>query len=291
MKKSLAILLTTIGLTSGVFASPFDGFYVGAAAGAAFTQTKLSGDTSGQYLDFSGTIQQIQDSSPSQLYKNSVLGDIYLGYGHQLGQTPLYLGAEIFGDLANRSMSINQTNAATPVVDVPPPFPPRLFISANLVTNANVKLNSGEFGVDLRPGILFGQNTLLSALVGIAFNKLQISTNSTEIVNYNPIVLPPGTPSTYVSTLNSATSKNVAALQLGGKLEEHFNNHWSLSADYIYTDYGKISINAVGNINTLFTPPNDLYINAFKTNASASLHSNTVMLGLNYYFSGNQEAA
>ena len=287
MKKRLAILLSTIGLTSAAFAVPvtsFNGFYAGAGIGGTFTQAELSGATDSLYSPGFFLIENI-NPLPSDLRRDSFTGNIHLGYGHQLGQSPLYLGAEVFGDFANREMNNTQVNLSN--INVIFVSPPTAFASNTISTTTQVKLNTGEFGVDLHPGILLDQNTLLSGIVGVAFNKLQINSNNSQVTAFNPdfIELPAIT-----STFQSSASKNVAGLRLGGEVQERFNNHWGLSADYIYTDYGKINTSAVGDLDLSSLQPGLVFPNTFTANASARVHTDTVMLGLDYYFSGSQEA-
>jgi hypothetical protein len=291
MKKPLVILLYTFGITSAAFASSFDGFYTGAAIGGSFTHAHLSGAANPQYSDSSlNFLNSVTLSLPVDLHKNSVAGDIHIGYGHQLGQSPLYLGAEVFGDFVDRQMNNTQNNMINEYQTNPFPTPFTHELINNVSTTTDVKLNIAEFGVDLHPGVLLGQNTLLSAIVGVAFNKLQLSSNNMQVTTRNPVFFPSSPINT--STLLASTSKNVAALRLGGEVKEHFNNHWALNADYIYMDYGKISTNALGTINTIDAHSNPTVLpNAFTTNASANVTSNTVMLGLDYYFTANSVTA
>jgi opacity protein-like surface antigen len=280
MKKSLAILLSTISLSSAAFANSFDGFYAGADVGGTLTKARLSGSVNSEVLSFSNVFALEMNALPSDLDQSSVIGDIHLGYGHQLGKTPVYIGAEVFGDFANRKMNTSKTNSEMNIFT-----PNTSFDTATLSTTIQSKLNTAEFGVDLHPGILLGQNTLLSAIVGVAFNKLQLNSNNVQTVVFNPIFSVPNT----TNTLQASSSKNVAALRLGGELEQHFGNHWSLRAEYIYTDYGKISASAQGTVAPLAGAPVPTP-NAFNTNINTNVTSNTVMLGLNYYFCGNQAA-
>ena len=313
MKKSLAILLSTIGLTSTAFASPFDGFYAGADAGGIFTKTNVSGTTTLQsdatqnnpvypyWLSVNNGTQELTSNS----HKILPTGDIHIGYGQQLGQTLFYMGAELFANFAERNTNITQVDTnglnssypgdwfsgfnagAVPTV-----------VSSNLTTALNVKSNSGEFGLDLHPGILLGQHALLTAILGIAVNKLQVADNTTSTVYYVPTTNLPFPPFDaavpFTNNLQISGSKNATALRLGGELEEHIGNHWALSAEYIYTNYGKISLSqtttSTNNIYDTMPIINPSQItNTLTTNVSAGVSNNTVMLGVNYYFSADKE--
>jgi outer membrane immunogenic protein len=83
-------------------------------------------------------------------------------------------------------------------------------------------------------------------------------------------------PGTSSGTESSTASGTKAGYALGGGLEYAFMNHWSVKAEYLYLNFGNVTVTdqvvfgGVANGNTF-------------TN-SANLHANIARLGVNYKF-------
>lgn len=281
--KRLFLLLSAVSFSSVSLAtlSPFDGFYVGVAGGGVQTATDVQHNASAAYYFSSNpnTFGVINNSFSTKVHQNSGIGALYLGYGQKLGQSPLYFGIDIFGDTAQHDFTVSQGNnffAADKNGN-----------SYNISLGGTVKteLNSGEYGIDARPGVLLNQNTLLYGRVGAAFNRLQVNATDTHNLAYINVNFQPQFGTTATTTLATGDSKNVTGLRLGVGLEERWGNHFAVNADYIYTNYGKINLSGLGSTNQPrgFDPA--AIPNSFHTNTILSdVTSQAVMIGVAYYF-------
>lgn len=255
----------------------FGGFYVGASTGATQTMEDLDSLTTATYVQQFTVPNSILKNSltPDNLRSNDAMGSVDIGFGVQ--RAPMYIAAEIFSNVGGKR-EINATHQANYAQIDPTSVP----INANLNSTTKVQLNAAEYGIDVLPGFLVGQNMLIYGRAGISFNKLEINNNNTfTFVNnaLNPHV-------TNISTLNTAASKNVEGFRLGVGVAEKINPHFAVHADYIYTDYGRINTSGVGSTtSTDIAGTTNVVPNGFINNASADITSQALMAGVNYYFS------
>ena len=188
-------------------------------------------------------------------------GALYLGYGRFINNTSLFVAAEIAGSLAQHKTTLHN-------------FANHQFTSAfqdSLATSSTVTLNSGEFDFDLRPGFLMDTRTMLYGRVGGALNQLTLNTKN----NFS-FTTPP---TTYDSPLSQHKNKNVVGIRLGAGIERSVKQNLSITADYIYTYYGKVSTSGVAN-----TQDPVVVTNGLIGRSSASLFTQAAMLGVKYYF-------
>jgi outer membrane immunogenic protein len=122
------------------------------------------------------------------------------------------------------------------------------------------------FTARARLGFLVANNVLVYGTGGLALADLKYTHTFVEGVF-------PGTSS---GTESSTASGTKAGYALGGGLEYAFMNHWSVKAEYLYLNFGNVTVTdqvvfgGVANGNTF-------------TN-SANLHANIARLGVNYKF-------
>lgn len=170
-----------------------------------------------------------------------------------------------FGNLARHSASL----ATASLTNVSTLSSPSLFTST-ITQQTSVSANSGEIGLDLKPGALLSDDLLLYRRIGVAFNRLNIATNT--ISTRSDIE---------TTTFASASqSKNVTGLRLGIGMEHKITKYLSLTGDYIYTDYGSISTRA-GGVNSSM---DGTTIAVVGNTVSGSLRSHAIMIGLTYHF-------
>jgi opacity protein-like surface antigen len=267
------LALTISCLSSSLFAhynSPFDGFYVGAAAGGSWTNVNQDQVIDGIFnslpadIDFEVNLP-LQIDGPNSLKTDpSFKGALYAGYGQSWDIW--YLGAEIFVDLANYKnrngveLDLNNT------------------VDENVVFefqgDTHSKLRSFQYGVDLRPGVIVTPDTMLYGRVGVAASRLNLNTNAVFAGNdASDDIL-------WDLMLPLATAKNVAALRLGAGLEQNIGPNINFRFDYIYTYYGRASVG--GATQQLIPAIGGNVILNLASNTSVKAYNNTVMLGLTY---------
>ncbi len=247
----------------------FDGFYVGASVGGTTTsvnQTKIVNSLAfGPGGDLDSILFQHQDGPIALKTNNSFKGALYAGYGQCWDYW--YLGAEIFADVAQYKNldAVELDDALTIDVD------PTLF--GIIQSDTHTKLRNYQFGVDLRPGILLTPASMLYGRVGVAFSNLHLNTNAIFAANSPPSAAG----ESWDLLLPLSVEKDVAALRLGGGLEQHVCPRFNVRLDYIFTYYGKAGI--AGEIDQTLAS-GDLF--ALGTDTSVKVYNNTLMLGLSY---------
>ena len=265
---------SALGLPAHAAFSPtanFNGFYAGVNAGGLFSEGKLNTKQSMSFIEPNSSpfVNRIFSTShAASPYKDSLAGDIHVGYGHALGQSPFYLGAEVFGNLTDHNLNLSSADFMGE--DAQGPF------NVSAMQSIKIKLNNAEYGVDVRPGLLITPSTLFFARVGVAFNEVRVNTNSNVTINNLD------TGNVRTTTLPANVNKHIEALRLGGGIEERIGSHWGVSANYIYTDYGNINLSAKTNT---INDTGSLQTGGFTTYTSARhLISQAAMFGVNYYF-------
>jgi opacity protein-like surface antigen len=277
----LLSLSSTLTLPAYAFLNPsanFNGFYAGISGGGLTTEGQLSANQSITFFRPTSIPQRtptriLSVTHAADLRDDSWIGDIHLGYGHALG--PVYIGADVFANWANRDLQTSYINSMNEFVA--PGFNDSFSVTAN--QNIKAYLNDVEYGVDLRPGIFLTSTTLLFGDIGAAFNSIHLNSNSLVTINNLRINTTATTP------LASNVKKNITSLRLGGGIEERIGAHWGVSADYIYTDYGNINVSGITNTNNNTTPLTPSTPNGFTAQAQTKdIISQAAMLGVNYYF-------
>ncbi len=262
--------------------SPFDGFYAGINAGAAFTTGKISNTSSATFINLFDNNNQLASSQSVNVASTQGGGSIFAGYGQMLGCSSFYLAGEIFGNTYQRESTLRDY-AFHAEPDDDEDF-------ESLTTRTKANLNNGEFGIDLRPGVLLlGNHTLLYGRVGVAFNKLHLNSDN----DFSFTFLGSDPPITTDSFLSESQTKSVSALRLGLGLESYICKNLALTVDYIYTSYGKINASNTGDVTTvieggptLAQSSSDTFVvsDGLVNQSSANLNTQTVTLGIKYYF-------
>lgn len=253
---SLVVLAAT--LPTLVFANQvLNGPYIGFALGGMQTQTNTQTQSDGQvvvpgYGTFEGTNANDLESSGS-----SAMAALRFGYGQGLGTTPLYLGGEIFGSVAERE-SETSTSYREEASSWFFPWPGYIEYGHKETT---LKMKDAEFGFDLRPGVFLSPTTLLYGRVGGAQNEMTLET----------------TPSAF-SDVSYSNTEDVIGVRLGFGLETAISPKWSLNFDYIYTDYGDITADFSPTLSDEFTGEEELL-----TETSADVINQSILFGFNYY--------
>lgn len=278
--------LVAVGLSAPActFAVPnnpsFNGYYGGVMVGELRTESKISNQATSTFESGSDFIFDITESvlgysqSDVKVHNYKGIGEIYLGFGHFIGNSNFYLAGEIFGNWANRHNDLNNWVFSTAEETTR---------SQSIAATTSIKLRHNEYGIDVRPGYLMDTNTLLYGRFGLAFNKMSNETSNTFSFADQDF----GVQSS--STLFQANKKSVTGVRLGVGLERKVTDTLAITADYIYTYYGKVSTTGVRNTTTFGEDEGGEIVaitnlDGLQASSSARISTQAAMLGIKYYF-------
>ena len=278
------VAIFAIGLSAPAYAlsaaSSFNGYYGGATGGLLRTESKISASATSTFESRFDDDNQIAYSQNNiRIHHYTVTGAVYLGFGHFINDSKFYLAGEVFGDWAHRKNSLsNWVYHSQPHTGKD---------TESISATTTMKVQNGEYGLDIRPGYLMDTNTMAYLRVGVAFNELKNQTTNSFSFNDNRhIITPPSFSKLRVSTLNEYNRKTMAAFRLGVGLEHMITDTLSITADYIYTYYGKAGTS--GSANTLsFGEDGDpaiTNVNGLVADSSGRIGSTAGTLGIKYYF-------
>jgi opacity protein-like surface antigen len=251
----------------------FNGIYAGARAGILHTNVNEDIDTTTDTARLLAPSNIAQLSQTDRLFRNSGIGGVFLGYGQLLGRSPYYAGIEVFTDVAKR-----ETNSSHGSSNFSDPTDSRF--SSALNTETNVKLNPVDVGVDTRLGRLITDSTLFYGRAGISFNRVEVTSHNNLTLQY-PTIPQFGTA---VSALNETENKNVAGLRLGLGLEQMIGENLAITADYIYTYYGHVGTNFVGDTTGVGFNARPITQDGFVNDTRVKVSTQAATLGLAYHF-------
>ena len=224
----------------------FNGFYIG----GRFGLSQFHIPTNSFFDLFSVPFGSNIISSNSRGISGKIRGSFILGVSHLIKK--FYIGVEAFlGITPNNkntwSVSFDETNVAFPV-------------NQKITT----KLNSFEYGLDATPGLQVSSNILLFLRAGIAFNYARLLVNNFGFDGFAPETI----------TQNLVKKQHLFGLRLGIGAKVLVASHTALALNYIYTNYGAISVrgDTIGTLDFGFSKT----IQKIKTNA--------FLVGITHYF-------
>jgi opacity protein-like surface antigen len=252
---------------------PFDGFYLGAAAGNSLTLSKIKDISTASVgipiLGPGGQFYSASSGSTVNLKKNSFAASLFAGYGYSL--CSFYLGAEIFAKQTHTGTTQTDIAAFSQVI-------PGSTANLNVISSVTTKTKNTEFGVDFRPGYLLTDCSLLYARFGAAYNKMTLA------ASLNFIADSPGNFSTVALPSSESQNKNVLAYRVGAGLEQKVSCNLSVRFDYIFTRYGNITINSSGSVEALNALAGGLATTFAASGTTSKMHNHLFMIGLSYYW-------
>jgi len=282
--KTSALLAVGLSVPACVFATVpnpgFNGYYGGLGAGVMRTESKISTSATSSYENYYDDNNQLALSqSGVEVHKYTGTGALYVGFGHFINNSDFYLAGEIFANWAHRKNTLdNWAYHQSPDDDED---------FESLSTATSVQLNNGEMGIDIRPGYLIDTNTMVYARLGLAFNKVKTTTGST--FSFTDMRSSPF--SVYNSSLNQSNRHSKTGARIGIGLEHMVSDRLAVTADYIYTYYGKSNTTGVGNTTTIVNGGEDgpetvqfINIDGLEAKSSGRISTQSAMLGIKYYF-------
>ncbi len=259
MKLPLFLLVFLIpGYALAASDGAFNGFYVGGELGSTFNQGTLSTQTSDTLsLGGPGAFVNSPINASATLANTAFKGVLSLGYGKELW-TYFYLGTQAFIDLSQYQLNSTFSNKINADGNI------------NAITSNSLKESPFQYGLDLKPGVLLDNNSLLYALVGFAVAQTQLNQET------NGVIAPNGSTPFSIQTSSNNNSTHLA-LRLGLGIEKFISRYFSIKADYVFTNYA--SGQTSSSINDLSSS------SSLSNNSQGNLNSNAVFFGLSYYFS------
>jgi len=261
MKNALALLLTLIAPLS--LCGNFDGGYFGLAGGIAHQRTTFEVNR----------LYTVQAAPPAPMVtlsrgerdvengKWNGWGEAYSGWGTTFCSR-IYLGGRAginvsSYDVRNRVEVVENVGLAPPV-------------TFTLLDRVQLQQGVLELMADLKPGITWGECTMIFGLVGVSLGqeRLKGSFNVTSA----------GNPPSFVAVSQRQLN---AGLRVGIGIEERFSRCMSLVMSYVYGYYKELS--AKGST-TAFTATGTPAPNGLQYFAKVRPRKDVLSIGLNYYF-------
>ena len=237
------------------------GFYVGVNAGYAWgdSDARFTNDCNvppGTGVFCSGNVRNAEanaiqaSGNQGSLDPDGFIGGVQAGYNWQSGSA--VLGVE----LDFNAFNVNASRSASGVTPL-------------TVSNYNIGSaldTDWLFTARGRLGWIVGPTVLAYVTGGLAVTDIQVS----QFYNDN-LLAPPG------FSTSSTTTSTKTGWTLGGGLEWALTNSWTMKAEYLYVDFGRVSTS--GNVTSAAFP-------GFATphHTSADLNVHIARVGINYKF-------
>lgn len=243
----------------------FDGLYLGVGAGVQHQTGDVQNGTENTIkYDNSSSSSFYKTSIDSDFGKTSFNGDIFAGYGKTFNSL-YYAGVELYARYANTKPSVSSS-----------------VVGGDEITKnwTDIRVNSDfSFGSTLKFGYLITPKTMIYLLAGIERTKFDVDVDRGAKDN-DPSF-------NFDLSHKYGFSENKWAFVPGIGIETMLTDNLSLSAQYTYADYGKISHNDnyKGQIYTNDVRPVRLDVSSDSSN-KVSLERGLFSLRLAYHFNG-----
>jgi len=249
------------------------GFYVGASAGYGWAGDDVTLEAAGTPLFSSGAgppfVSAAANATAMTLNTDphGFIGGGQLGYNYQIDRWVWGLEADFSGADIRGSGTKEQI---APVVGFPT-------LSAPITGTAEQKLNF--FGtVRGRLGFTPINSVLIYATGGLAYGHVESSTNTSDA----PAEFCDAGPRCITGPASGSASAMRAGWTVGGGVESMlaFAPRWSVKAEYLYYDLGKLNY----ALSPAAVTSGPTIIGFVNTTATADFHGNLVRVGVNYHF-------
>jgi outer membrane immunogenic protein len=220
-------------------ATNWSGFYVGLNGGYGWGNSSLNTVVTGGFgAPNQALVSQLNTLS---LSPKGATGGVQAGYNWQAGQW--LLGVE--GDVGYFGLRNSRSTAGT-------------FFGGGDFTVSNSITTDWLLTVRPRAGVVLDR-ALLYVTGGVAVTQINYASSLS-----NPF---------FVVDNNARSSTAKAGWTVGAGLELALSNNWSAKAEYLYIDFGSVTMTSVGNNGAVYTQ-------------NASLTTSLARGGLNYRFGG-----
>jgi outer membrane immunogenic protein len=252
------------------------GFYIGANGGYGWRDPSIdfSGNTAAEATYFaSGALSRGVAVDPK-----GFLGGLQAGYNQQLGRWVLGVEADL--DYAR----IHDAGSAATGVGISP-NQGACFVGLPCTVNTYQYNISGEQKLDAfgtlrgRGGVVVGDRLLLFATGGLAFGEAKLAaavtnTSGVAVTTLNNAIIAgpnllPG--SCFDICATGLASQWLVGWTIGGGFEYGLDDRWSIKAEYLYYDLGRLSV--------AFSDP---HFAPYSFNASADYAGHIARVGVNF---------
>ena len=223
---------------------------LGMAVGRSHVQTTAAASTGTTYFT-STDFDQLAESGDGNLKKLRPSGGLELGYNRQFGNIVLGLVA------SGNSLAIDESRSAGQVYLTLP--------TDSFTVEQRVKAG---WQATLRPKLGWAKDNWLAYVTGgLAVTRATLDATFRDTATFGGVTGARG---------QSSTSETMLGWALGLGGEYALDSHWSLTGNYLFADFGKLSTSSVlrhagvGLSNSL--------------NSTADLRTHTVLLGVAYRF-------
>lgn len=252
-----AMTIALYAATASAQANSWNGIHIGAFAGGAWGNGDIATDvgsvTPTSYFSSDANIALIEGDMSGNDRSGAFTGGVQLGVTQRFDQ--IVVGAEVdFG-----AFNLSGGRGAT---DIQYPTFPGLAYTARASYSTNWLLTARG-----RIGWLPAPNLLLYFTGGLALSDVKASNSFFDEVFMTDIVAVHGF---------SSKTRTKAGYTLGGGIEASLWGPWSVRAEYLYVDLGKVSTHGA------VTPPLAPLLSPL--NSSIDLTANIARVGINYSF-------
>jgi len=233
--------------------SSWTGFYVGGNAGGAWGNFDPSTTTPSGGALLAVDVPQVNNAGQQSIKPSAFTGGLELGYNWQAGTFVYGLEANAESFHLSGSSSSGKILFASAIGGS---CPINCFIvnsSAHTDWLATVR---GRFGVAVN-------NWLLFATGGAAFTTLN-----------GDFVFAPST----IAVETASISRFRSGYTIGAGVENRLSSNWSVKAEYLFVDFGRISTTSNNWLNGVVAFPGQVFTH------SLDLKANIELVGLNYHF-------
>jgi outer membrane immunogenic protein len=242
---------------ASVVAANWTGFYVGLNAGWARARSDVSNSTDAGGYFFPANVAGLNAAGSFGTSDDGFTGGGQIGYNWQTGIWVLGVEGD-FSALITKS----QNTLIIPFVTVP----------AN-GTRIDNQIETDWFAtIRGRLGVVAYGSALLYATGGVAFANMKLATTTFDLV---PV--PNGINCTTQHCGASGGSSTKTGWTAGGGMEWAINRNWSAKGEYLFADFGSVSIDTVHNGPNVPAVPSVIHTNV-------DLHLHVIRAGLNYRF-------
>jgi outer membrane immunogenic protein len=262
---------------------PWTGFYAGLNAGANWSSSmdldvktrNLASGPSNANLETAVLLSGSDASDTS-----GFLGGVQLGYNHELDMggsgSRLVLGIE--ADLQGLAQSGGETNSQDTATSDGPTPPDDIIQPVYLTSEQQSQTDLEFFGtVRGRLGFLASPGLLLFGTGGLAYGKVNTSLENDQTWTQ------PSCGCNYIISGQGSSSDTQVGWTVGGGLEWAFRPNWSLKAEYLYYDLGKVEgsvLNTYTGIDTATGDSGEQSVSDYSVHVTGSI----LRAGINYHF-------
>jgi outer membrane immunogenic protein len=172
-----------------------------------------------------------------------------------------------------QGVSDSHSTTLTSAVGLPPPATPGFAFSQTATLSERID----SFGtVRGRAGVLWGPNTLIYGTGGVAFANVRATSSFGQNLVGPPV--PAGFTFPYFGS--GTVNTELWGPVIGGGVEWKWTANWSIKAEYLYADFGTLTVNA----GALQFPVPGGFGGSATAQTTSHLHENIARVGVNYRF-------